>query len=261
MVLFPNNLPPPEEPQASTEVSTMAVNGSDPALDAWNATPPAGQQAWRKSRRVGVELVQTLLLALLIFFFVRAMAQNFRVEGSSMEPGLHDGQYLLVNKAVYFKVNTNTLAKYLPLIHKSETPERFLFRGPRRGDVVVFRYPRDPSRDFIKRVLAVPGDSVEIKNGEVYVNGNTVDESYIANPASYDLPLEVVPEGNYFVLGDNRNNSFDSHVWGFVPEGNIIGEAMLTYWPLKNFGGAGNRSLSVGTLGQGIVRSLASAIP
>ena len=71
-----------------------------------------------------------LLLALLIFFFVRAMAQNFRVEGSSMEPGLHDGQYLLVNKAVYFKVNVNTLAKYLPFIHKSEAPERFLFRGP-----------------------------------------------------------------------------------------------------------------------------------
>jgi signal peptidase I len=248
MVLSSNNLPPPEDSQAPVEVSSLAVGGPDPSLDAWNPNTRSTDHVWRRSRRVGLELVQTLLLALLIFFFVRAMAQNFRVEGSSMEPGLHDGQYLLVNKAVYFKINVNTLAKYLPFVKNSSSPERFLFRGPKRGDVVVFRYPRDPSRDFIKRVMAVPGDTVEIRGGEVFVNGKQIDESYIANPASYDLPLETVPNGSYFVLGDNRNNSFDSHVWGFVPEENIIGEAMLTYWPLKNFGGAGNRTLSVGPL-------------
>src|SRR5262245_22474497 len=170
MVLSHNNLPPSEDPQVPVDVSAMAVGGPpDPPIDAWNTPPPASEHAWRKSRRVGIELVQTLLLALLIFFFVRAMAQNFRVEGSSMEPGLHDGEYLLVNKAVYFKVNVNSLARYLPFIHKSETAEHFLFRGPRRGDVIVSRYPRDPSRDFIKRVLAVPGDTVEVKNGEVFV--------------------------------------------------------------------------------------------
>jgi signal peptidase I len=174
------------------------------------------------------------------------MAQNFRVEGSSMEPGLHDGQYLLVNKAVYFKLNFNTLSKYIPFVHGGSSPERFLFRPPHRGDVIVFRYPRDPARDFIKRVMAVPGDTVEITNGSVLVNGKKVDESYIANPASYDLPAETVPNGNYFVLGDNRNNSFDSHVWGYVPEENIIGQAMLSYWPLHNFGGVGNRSFSIG---------------
>ena len=114
--------------------------------------------------------------------------------------------------------------------------------------MIVFRYPRDPARDFIKRVMAVPGDTVEITNGSVVVNRKKVDESYIANPASYDLPPETVPNGNYFVLGDNRNNSFDSHVWGYVPEENIIGQAMLTYWPLRNFGGVGNRSLTVGPL-------------
>jgi signal peptidase I len=241
----------------------MAVGGPpDPSIEAWNTPPPASSdQAWRKSRRVGIELVQTLLLALLIFFFVRAMAQNFRVEGSSMEPGLHDGEYLLVNKAVYFKVNVNSLARYLPFIHKSDTAEHFLFRGPRRGDVIVFRYPRDPSRDFIKRVLAVPGDTVEVKAGEVFVNNQKVDESYIANPASYDVPQETVPPGQYFVLGDNRNNSFDSHVWGFVPESNIIGEAMLTYWPLKNFGGAGNRTLGVGTVTAPVSRLLEAILP
>jgi signal peptidase I len=247
---FPSSsVPPPEEPQAPVEVSSLAVRRPEPALDAWSpAPPPPAEQAWRRSRRIGWELVQTLLLAFLIFVAVRSMAQNFRVEGSSMEPGLHDGQYLLVNKAVYFKLNFNTLSKYIPFVHGGNSPERFLFRPPHRGDVIVFRYPRDPTRDFIKRVMAVPGDTVEITNGSVLVNGKKVDESYIANPASYDLPSETVPNGNYFVLGDNRNNSFDSHVWGYVPEENIIGQAMLSYWPLHNFGGVGNRSLSIGPL-------------
>src|SRR5712692_1186593 len=131
----PSSIPPPEESQAPVEVSSLAVGGPDPVLDAWNQAPPPAGQAWRRSRRIGWELVQTLLLAALIFFAVRSMAQNFRVEGSSMEPGLHDGQYLLVNKAVYFKVNLATLSKYVPFIHAGSTPQRFLFRAPKRGDV------------------------------------------------------------------------------------------------------------------------------
>ena len=102
------------------------------------------------------------MLAAVIFFAVRTLAQNFRVEGSSMEPGLHDGQYLLVNKAIFFKINLDRLSKYIPFIDPGDNPERFLFRAPQRGDVIVFRFPRDPSRDFIKRVIAVPGDTVEI---------------------------------------------------------------------------------------------------
>ena len=101
-------------------------------------------------RRLGWELAQTLVLAALIFFAVRAVAQNFRVEGSSMEPSLHDGQYLLVNKALFFQINLQSLSKFIPFIDPGAEPRRFLFRAPQRGDVVVFRFPRDPERDFIK---------------------------------------------------------------------------------------------------------------
>jgi signal peptidase I len=91
----------------------------------------------------------------------------------------------------------------------------------------------------------VPGDTVEIKDGAVYVNDVQLDEPYI-NPAKYNMEKKVVPSGSYFVLGDNRSNSFDSHVWDFLPEENIIGQAMVSYWPLSDFGGVGNRSLDLG---------------
>jgi signal peptidase I len=208
--------------------------------------PPSGQ-ALRRVRRVGWELLQTLALAALIFFAVRAVAQNFRVDGSSMEPGLHDGQYLLVNKAIYFKINLEKLSKYLPFIDPGDKPQRFLFRAPRRGDIIVFRFPRDPNRDFIKRIIGVPGDRVRIAEGQVYVNGVALHEPY-TNPGRYNMDEKVVPNGAYFVLGDNRSNSFDSHVWDFLPEENIIGQAMLSYWPLENFGGVGNRRIDLGVV-------------
>jgi signal peptidase I len=203
----------------------------------------------RRSRRLVMELVQTLVLATLIFFAVRTMAQNFKVEGSSMEPGLHDGQYLLVNKAIYFQINLDTVGKFIPFIHVSDNPQHYLFHGPHRGDVIVFRYPADPSRDFIKRVIGVPGDSVEIVHGVLMVNNQPVKEEYI--PAGvYDMTTEkkVVPDGQYFVLGDNRNNSSDSRAWGFVPAENIIGQAMFSYWPLDNAGGVGNARLNLGVV-------------
>src|SRR4029078_86654 len=99
----------------------------------------------RRSRRLMRGRVQTLVLATLIFFAVRTMAQNFKVEGSSMEPGLHDGQYLLVKQAIYFQINLNTLGKFLPFVHVGDNPQHYLFHGPHRGDVIVFRYPADPS--------------------------------------------------------------------------------------------------------------------
>jgi signal peptidase I len=216
----------------------------------------AGSHAWRRARRVGLELVETLLLAALIFFAVRAVAQNFRVEGSSMEPGLHNGQYLLVNKAVYFKINLETLSRYIPFIEPGDHPQRFLFRAPKRGDVIVFRFPLDPSRDFIKRVIGLPGDTVQVEGcdrlrdtctgGGVFVDGARLDEPYVADPGRYDYARQVVPNGAYFVLGDNRNSSYDSHEWGFLAEGDIIGQAMLSYWPLGDFGGVGNRSINLG---------------
>jgi signal peptidase I len=206
--------------------------------------PPASSGV--QARHVAWELVQTLLLAALIFLMVRGVAQNFRVEGPSMEPGLHNGQYLLVNKAVYFKLDLDKLSKYLPFVDGGDNPTRFLFHGPERGDVIVFRYPRDPSRDFIKRIIGLPGDTVSISNGVVSVNGSALEESYINNGSNSDMDPKVVPAGSYFVMGDNRPNSSDSRTWGFVPEENIIGKAMFSYWPMSEFGGVGNTTIDLG---------------
>jgi signal peptidase I len=167
-------------------------------------------RAARKKRRFHWELLQTLALAAIIFLVVRAAGQNFRVEGASMEPGLHNGQYVLVNKAIFFKVNLETLSKYVPFIEPGEQPQRFLFRSPRRGDVIVFRAPQDPSRDFVKRIIGVPGDSVEVKGGVVLVNGIALDEPYVTHPGGSESRVKVVPPGEYFVMGDNRANSSDS---------------------------------------------------
>jgi signal peptidase I len=110
------------------------------------------------------------------------------------------------------------------------------FGQPKRGDIVVFRYPRDPSRDFIKRVVALPGETVEIKAGQVYVNNQRLEEPYIMDNPTYSKEPAVVLPDQYFVLGDNRNNSSDSHVWGPVPVDNVIGKAWLTYWPIQDWG-------------------------
>jgi signal peptidase I len=229
------------------------AEGADPWISQEAADAMAAEEAearHRRSRRLAMELVQTMILALLIFFAVRTMAQNFKVEGSSMEPGLHDGQYLLVNKAVYFKMNMRTLARFLPFIHVGDNPERYLFHGPKRGDVIVFRYPNDPSRDFIKRVIGVPGDTVEINNGTLLINGKAVPEDYLeSSTLGSSFQKTTVPAGKYFVLGDNRNNSSDSRAWGFVPADNVIGQAMLSYWPFSSFGGVGNRHFTLGAIG------------
>jgi len=163
-----------------------------------------------------------------------------------MEPGLHDGQYLLVNKAVYFKLDLGTLARYVPFIDAQEGEDKFIFHGPQRGDVIVFRYPKDPSRDFIKRVIGLPGDTVAIREGVVYVNGVALRETYTINAGFGDMAEQVVPPKSYFVLGDNRANSSDSRSWGFVPEENIIGKALFSYWPLSELGGVGNHRLDLG---------------
>jgi len=192
----------------------------------------AGSFAW--------ELIQTVLLTLLIFFAVRAVVQNFKVEGTSMEPTLHHNQFLIINKATYLRLDGTPLERFLPGgggggDGTTEEPH-FVFGQPARGDIIVFRFPIQPDKDFIKRVIGVPGDTVEVRSGRVYLNGVGLDEPYIREGASYDKPPQIVPPGNYFVLGDNRPNSSDSHVWGFVPADNLIGRAWLAYWPPGEWG-------------------------
>ncbi len=153
------------------------------------------------------EILVTVLIALGIFFLLRATVQSFWVVGSSMEPNLEDGQRLLVNKVVY-------------RLHE-----------PQRGEIIVFHPTGGGRDDLIKRIIALPGDTIEIAGGAVYINELAIDEPYIKAAPSYTMASEEIPEGEYFVLGDNRNNSTDSHVWGTVPRENIIGKAWLSIWP------------------------------
>src|SRR5439155_8410681 len=129
------------------------------------------------------ELMQTIVLTLAIFLGVRSVVQNFRVEGASMEPTLETGQYLLISKASYFHVDGTFLDRFLPTTHQGSTD--YLLGGPQRGDIVVFRAPTQPDKDFSKRVVGLPGDTVLIKNGIVYVNGEALTEPYIHYPATY----------------------------------------------------------------------------
>lgn len=165
--------------------------------------------AWGSVAR---ELLETLVLTLVIFLLVRTVIQNFRVEGMSMEPNFHDGQFLLVNKLGY------------------------RLGEPQRGDVIVFRYPLDPSRDFIKRVIGLPGETIEIRNGQVFINNQFIDDPAAINEASYNLAPTVLGPEELFVLGDNRPNSSDSHSWGTLPLDLVIGKVVLSYWPPEDWG-------------------------
>lgn len=158
------------------------------------------------------EVVETVLLTLLIFVAIRTLVQNFRIEGISMEPNLHDGQYLIINKLVYY------------------------LHPPERGDIVVFHYPKNPSRDFIKRVIGLPGEKVEVKGKHIFINGEELEEPYTIHTGKYAWGPQRLGEDEYFVLGDNRSSSSDSHSWGPLPEDDIIGKAWISYWPPEQLG-------------------------
>src|SRR4029078_10437330 len=150
--------------------------------------------AERKGKGGGLawELLQTIVLTLAIFLGVRSVVQNFRVEGASMEPTLQTGQYLLINKASYFHVEGTPVDGVMPVTQQGSTD--YLFGGPQRGDVVVFRAPTQPDKDFIKRVIGLPGDTILVKNGAVFVNGVALDEGFIHYPATYTYPFDGQPK-------------------------------------------------------------------
>ena len=192
----------------------------------------AGHSPQARAGSLALEILQTVALTLIIFFVVRSLVQNFRVEGASMAPTLQSGQYLLINKLAYFRVDTSPLAAILP---PELVPKGYLFGGPQRGDIIVFRAPTLDEKDFIKRIVGLPGDEIRIVRGQVYVNGQPLGEPYIVHAAKYDFPANGkplrVPPDHYFVLGDNRPNSTDSHLGWTVPASDIIGKAWLSYWP------------------------------
>jgi signal peptidase I len=204
----------------------------------------AGSSAPRlRIRGVVRELLETALFILLIFFIVRGMVQNFKIEGSSMEPTLHTGQYILVNKLVYFHFDLNAPMRLLP--GQEELPQRIIypFYQPRRGDIVVFEYPQDVSKDYIKRVIGLPGDQVEIRDGQVFVNGYQIEQPYLEGAPTYCVigyacqsGIVTIPEGHLFVMGDNRSNSSDSREWGPLSFDRVIGQAWVLYYPVSDWG-------------------------
>jgi signal peptidase I len=190
-------------------------------LPAPEAAPAA--QNWKGFVR---EILETVGLALILVLGINLISARVRVEGFSMLPTLKNGEYVLISRLSY------KLGTY------------------QRGDIIVFRPPMYPDaplwqrvfglpidddyEDYIKRIIGLPGETVRIANGTVYINGVELIESYIAAPPDYSNEW-TVPAGQLFVLGDNRNNSADSHAWGFLPEGNVLGKALVVYWPFTDF--------------------------
>jgi signal peptidase I len=179
------------------------------------------------------EILQAVLVAGVLVLVTRAFVQNFRVDGVSMLPTFEAGQALVVNRAAYFHLEGTPFEGLLPT--SAQGSVNYLFGGPRRGDVVVFRAPPQPDADYIKRVIGLPGDRIQIANGRVLINGQPLEEPYISFPADYTFPNSgeplVVPDASYFVLGDNRPESFDSHLGWVVPVDYLVGRAWLRYWP------------------------------
>jgi signal peptidase I len=188
-------LPPEAQPEPSTPADGQPVS---------LARAFGGRSVLR-------EIAETVLLTLIIFLSLNATTGRFQVRGSSMVPTLHDGQYLVISKLIYW-------------IHP-----------PERGDIIVFRPPNNPDEDYIKRVVGLPGEQIKIQNGELWVDNVSFEEPYIANPGHYSGSWNL-RAGEYFVLGDNRSNSSDSHSWGTLPRENIVGKAWLCYWPPEEWG-------------------------
>ena len=183
--------------------------------------------------RVVRELLEAFILALIVFLVIQTSVRNFKVEGSSMHPTLESGEYLLVNKLVYFPVDTHRLSRIIPFWKVDQSTDRFAARAPQRSEVIVFRFPRDPTKDFVKRVIGLPGEQVEIRQGKVYIDGAPLDEPYITRKDKFNMDPMLLGEREYFVLGDNRRSSNDSRTWGPVPEKNLLGKVWFVYWPLS----------------------------
>lgn len=200
------------------------------ALDPW-ASERARTQANATWFLAGlVEVLDVVILAVAMFLCVRFVAHNYVVEGGSMLPTFHQSDLVIVNRLAYREFDLS----WIPGVDDDAWRP---FGSPQPGDVVVFEYSADPNqRDFIKRVIAVPGQTVEVVNGVVIVDGAPLDEPYISEPPNYTLPPTTVTPGKLFVLGDNRNNSLDSHVFGLVDQSTVIGRADFRYWPAERWG-------------------------
>jgi signal peptidase I len=182
------------------------------------------------------EYFESIVIAVILALFVRTfVVQAFKIPTGSMENNLLIGDHLLVNKFVFGPEPTGFERTIMPV------------RDIRRGDIVVFKYPDEPERDFIKRVIGLPGETLELRNKKIFINGQPLDEPYVhyidashaaSEVTSFDLrerygPVQV-PADQYFVMGDNRDNSQDSRYWGFLPRHYVKGKALLIYWSYES---------------------------
>lgn len=188
------------------------------------------------------EIVETLLLALIIFVAVRAVVLNFRVDGLSMTPSLQNNEMLLVNRNSYMSFDTWALVDWLPFVSHDEENVVQPFGEPQRGDIVVFDAPvNGADKPYIKRIIGLPGETIEIHDNNVYINGQRLEEPYLEGADTFcsggrACPAVTVPDGQVFVMGDNRDNSQDSRMFGPVDIDSIIGKAWVTYWPTDVIG-------------------------
>jgi signal peptidase I len=242
---------PPQFVQESTNPYHLASSG-EPVPDGSNHPPEADryptsdfdgaqpQAVGKKQTGIIREIVETALIAVLIFVGVRSLVLNFKVDGSSMVPSLVNGEMLLVNKNAYESFDLYSLVDWLPGVDHAGAKEIQPFDGPNRGDVVVFDPPVTSSKPYIKRIIGLPGETIEIRNGRVFVDGIMLEEPYLdgnetdCGPRSCE-PV-TVPEGHVYVLGDNRSNSSDSRFFGTVEISSILGKAWITYWPVDHIG-------------------------
>jgi signal peptidase I len=156
------------------------------------------------------ELLETVISAgVIAFIIITFIGQVTVVRGASMEPTLHNNERLIANKISY------------------------RFESPKRSEVIIFKPPLEIKRNYIKRIIGIPGDKIEIIKGEIYLNDNKLEENYIEYKSYEDLSAILVPDDSFFVLGDNRSNSSDSRYWGFVPRKNVVGKAWVVFWPLN----------------------------
>lgn len=196
-----------------TQEQLPEAQPADDAPEGTQAGKPQGPSFLRGLMRLTYEVLETVLPALVIVLVINAfLAQATRVEGQSMEPNLHDNQRLIIEKITY------------------------RFRSPQRGDIVILRLPNRNSDPLIKRVVGLPGETVEIANGQVLIDGKVLDEPYLNQYTYQGMPPRVVPPDEVFVLGDNRGFSNDSRAFGFVPYADIIGRAWFRYWPPLEIG-------------------------
>ena len=177
------------------------------------------------------ELFETTLMALFIFLMLHVSIGNRQVDGPSMNPTLVQGQRVIVNKLSYLSFRSDGPIGRLPFVDAGDEDRVYAFEPPAKGDVVVFRSLYEEDRDLVKRVIAVPGETVEIKDGSVFVDGVELDEPYAIGRDRWDMQPVMVPDGAYFVLGDNRQASNDSRSFGVVPIEHIVGRAWISVWP------------------------------